>query len=455
MTLALPLLNNNVPISNAFKLLKSNFTPYKSIIMTCFFPLCRPTMKLRRGFFIKAAGVSFILATIAIALIHSNVLLPYRMSGDLSHIAKYMKNIRKHWHRTTPLVHSVTIVDSRKFILFSHALSMSSGPWHCTVNGTKIPGRRISQNSFEFKIPRRFTIQNTDTLSLQNSSGHILPSIAKWADRHGMKHLGYSNLSVCIVAIVKNEERQIEGFIEYHLRQGVQAIIVHDNNSSDNTISLSQKYKKVIVFDWPWPHTQQEAYIHGNVYIRGVCIWSILIDADEFIFPAAMVASLTVQIMFTSFPLWIKNKTLQPKNPEKVHQLCFDAKVMLSSRQIKWPNVSVPEAYINLFAFNKLGKCAVKPAKLIFTPNVHRFEVKGETFDLPRETAYMYHYSYQCWEYHITKWEKGRSASNLLDWDLKKLNRSNPTIAWTGPPGPLDTVFRDYYRKVQKWSLPK
>ena len=424
-------------------------------------------MRLRRRFFIKALlkalATLFFLAASARIAIHSDVnvefvkakqSLSYRTSGNLPDKGTYITNVKKNWHATSPLVHSVTTFDSDTFVLFSNALFRETGTWHCTVNGKQIPGKRGSHNSFQCKIPRKVTIKNTDVLSLQSPSGYTLPSIAKWADRHGLTSLGYSNLSACIVAIVKDEERQIESFIEYHLRQGVQAIIVHDNNSSDNTVSKLRKYKHVIVFDWPWPHTQQEAYIHGNLYIREACKWSILIDADEYIYPAAMVPSLTVQSMFASFPQWIKNKTVWPESPEKVHQLCFDAKVMGTSGRIKWPNVSVPEAYINLHRFNPTGKCAVQPAKLILTPDVHHFKVKGTTFYFPRETAYMLHYHWQCWEFHIRKWEKGRASHNA-DWDVRKLNKSKPTGTWTEKPGPLDTEFRDYCRKVQKWPLPE
>ena len=394
---------------------------------------------------------------------HNNATPPkaafYTVSGHVKLVDGYMRNVEKQTSRKKitlkQLVHTLSIIDSKRLILFSHGIPMHKKRIKCSINGKVVPTRRLAPNSFECHTAVR-AITNSDKLSLQTRSGTIVPSIAKWKDRFTMTNFGYSNLSLCIVTMVKDEEQQIETWIQYHLKQGVDVIVIYDNNSTDNTISIIKKYKQVIVIYWPWHKTQRESFAHGILYTRGACKWSLFNDVDEFIFPAGQDENLTVRGLITSFPNWIRNKTLLPKRSDAVNQLCFDYKHMGTSGRIKCPNLTVPEAYIHRQSIvPKWGKCAIRPDQVSeFKQGVHYFHVKGETFYVPPEYSHVVHYPYQCWEYYITKYKKGRAAFNVPDWDKRLLNKSLPDPAWRGKPGPLDTAFRDYYRKVAKWPIP-
>ena len=353
------------------------------------------------------------------------------------------------------LVHTMSIIDSRRFMLFSYGIPRHEKHIKCSINGKSVPSARLSPNSFQCHTAVR-AITNSDKLSLQTRSRTIFPSIAKWEDRFTMTNFAHSNLSLCIVTMVKDEEQRIEQWLQYHLKQGVEAFIIYDNNCTDNTVSVVKKYKQVIVIDWPWHKTQQESFVHGILYTRGACKWSLFIDVDEYVFPAAQDQNLTVQGMITSFPNWIRNKTLLPKDAEKVHQICFDYKHMETSNYIKCPNLPIPEVYINRGRIvNKWGKCAIRPDQVsVFTTGVHYFLVKGETFFVSHEYSLLVHYPSQCWEYYVTKYKKGRAAFNVPDLDIRLLNESRPGHLWRRKPGPVDTAFRDYYRKVVKWPLP-
>ena len=351
-----------------------------------------------------------------------------------------------------PLIHSVGIHDSKTFVLFSRAFEKGK-IIHCTVNRVKTPGKKIFTEAFQCDKPEN--ISGKDLLSVETPSGQILPSITIWDNRYGLKYLGYSNLSLCIVAMVKNEEERIEDWILYHLRQGVEILIIYDNNCTDRTVSVLQKYKEVIVIDWPWHKTQGEAFLHGMLYVKEVCTWALFNDVDEYVFPVANNASLTVQQMLSHFPYWMENKTLV-KESDKVSQICFETKVMGTSKYIKCPNLTIPEAYIHfdVWWYKIFGKCAIQPSQSLLWTMIHRFKVRGKTFVLPREYSHLVHYKYQCWEYYMTKWDKGRSG-RVRDWDKRKLNRSRPHKQWTKKAGPVDTAFRDYKRIVDQWLLAK
>ena len=385
---------------------------------------------------------------------------PHKVRDHVKLVDGYMRNVEKQTSRKKitlkQLVHSMSIIDSQRFILFSYGIPMQKKGIKCSINGKAVPTIRLAPNSFECHASVR-SITNRDKLSLQTRSHTIFPPITKWKDRFRMKNFGYSNLSLCIVTMVKDEEERIEQWLQYHLKQGVEAFIIYDNNCSDNTVSVIKKYKQVIVIDWPWHKTQQESFTHGILYTRGACKWSLFIDVDEYVFPAAQDQNLTVQGMISGFPNWIRNKTLLPENAEKVHQLCFDYKHMGTSNYIKCSNLPIPEAYINRGTIKtKLGKCAIRPDQVSkFKPGVHYFRVKGETFYVPHEYSLLVHYPSQCWEYYITKYKKGRAAYNVPDLDIRLLNESRPGHLWRRKPGPVDTAFRDYYRKVVKWPLPK
>ena len=385
--------------------------------------------------------------------------ISHQVSEQFKHRDEYMTTLEKQTSRKTitlkQLVHTTSIIDSERFMLFSYGIPTHEEGIKCSINGKVVPSRRLTPNSFECHTAVR-AITNTDKLSLQTRAGTIVPSIAKWKDRFTMTNFGYSNLSLCIVTMVKDEEERIEQWLQYHLKQGVEAFIIYDNNCSDNTVSVIKKYKQVIVIDWPWHKTQQDSFAHGILYTRGACKWSLFNDVDEYVFPAAQGQNRTVQGLISGFPNWIRNKSLLPEDAEKVHQICFDYKHMGTSNYIKCPNLPIPEAYINRGTIKtKLGKCAIRPDQVSdVKPGVHYFRVKGETFYVPHEDSFLIHYPSQCWEYYISKYKKGRAAFNVPDLDIQLLNESQPGPAWRAKPGPVDTAFRDYYRKVAKWPLP-
>ena len=351
----------------------------------------------------------------------------------------------------SPIVHTAMSLNRDKFILFTHDVPKGSGKYMCMVNDKRIQGEQIFLNTFECDKPKNGTLQNGDILSIQTSLCETLPSIAVWVNRSTMKDLGYSKMTLCIVTMVKDEEKEVEDWIRYHLRQGVEAFIFYDNNSSDNTITILRRYKQVIVIDWPWQNTQEDASLHGILYTRGTCLWSLYMDIDEFLFPVASHRNLTIQRFITGFPSWLKLYNLM-NDSTNIDQICFDRRAMGTSGYIKCPNLTVPEAYIHYIGWQRKGKCAIKPSEAAFMPAIHRFNVKGHTLIVSRSYLHIVHYSDQCWEHYIEKRKKGRSCNNP-NWKKPQPNKSAPEAKWK-QVGQVYTEFRDYCRKINQLPLP-
>ena len=93
--------------------------------------------------------------------------------------------------------------------------------------------------------------------------------------------------SIKIVATIlaKNEEDILDQMIQHHIQQGVSQFIVTDNNSTDSTRSIFEKYKEVveIINEPDSTHNQPQ---HVTRMARMACKlnpdWIVHLDADEF-----------------------------------------------------------------------------------------------------------------------------------------------------------------------------
>jgi hypothetical protein len=104
---------------------------------------------------------------------------------------------------------------------------------------------------------------------------------------------------LAIAAIVKNEENDLEEWIDFHTMVGCSQFYIYDNNSSDGTPEILNRYARSgLVTPIPWPDfmpwsalvlrctPQLPAYAHALASFGGRCRWMMFIDADEFVFPA-------------------------------------------------------------------------------------------------------------------------------------------------------------------------
>ena len=94
-------------------------------------------------------------------------------------------------------------------------------------------------------------------------------------------------MSVCLVAMFKNESHIIKEWITHYMKQGICRFLLIDNGSNDNYIDILQPYidKNVVelVID-PIKYSQSDCY---NKYYLDKCKlfqWVIVCDLDEFIY---------------------------------------------------------------------------------------------------------------------------------------------------------------------------
>ena len=117
----------------------------------------------------------------------------------------------------------------------------------------------------------------------QHSRRSELPTrIVPAADRDG----------IAIVAIVRDEERYIGEWRDYHMMLGVRALYIYDNGSSDRTCEVlrSGRWKEHITIV-PWRNfdsairIQNAAYNHAVANFGSRYRWIAFLDVDEFIVP--------------------------------------------------------------------------------------------------------------------------------------------------------------------------
>jgi hypothetical protein len=94
--------------------------------------------------------------------------------------------------------------------------------------------------------------------------------------------------SVSLCGIFKNEAKFLDEWIQFHLVVGIDHFYLYNNNSDDNYAEILKPYiEKGIVdlIDWPFSHSQMNAYQDCYNKHRDDTNWLTFIDVDEFICP--------------------------------------------------------------------------------------------------------------------------------------------------------------------------
>jgi glycosyltransferase involved in cell wall biosynthesis len=90
-------------------------------------------------------------------------------------------------------------------------------------------------------------------------------------------------LSICL--IVKNEEKYLPEWLEFHLLQGVDHFYIYDNDPSNPaTKAICDKYKEVTYIPFVGKVAQLNAYHHYLGIFGKQSKWTAFIDADEFLY---------------------------------------------------------------------------------------------------------------------------------------------------------------------------
>lgn len=93
-----------------------------------------------------------------------------------------------------------------------------------------------------------------------------------------------------IILLIKDENRYLKEWLDWHLALGFEHVYIYDNGEKDHVQDIVDLYaaemqQKVTVIDWTGHHThiQQDAYNHFLSNYKGDVRWGLFIDSDEFL----------------------------------------------------------------------------------------------------------------------------------------------------------------------------
>ncbi len=81
-------------------------------------------------------------------------------------------------------------------------------------------------------------------LGIKSAHKFIQKYLIKFSVRHlhGTRSTAFTQDGFVVLCLVKNGEDYIKTFIEYHLSLGPSRIVILDNGSTDETVSIAQRY---------------------------------------------------------------------------------------------------------------------------------------------------------------------------------------------------------------------
>jgi hypothetical protein len=259
---------------------------------------------------------------------------------------------------------------------------------------------------------------------------------------------------LCLVSVFKNESHILEEWIEHYIKQGVDHFFLTDNGSTDNYMTILDKY---ITSGTVSLNINPERYNHTghlNYYLDNIknYDWTIVCDLDEFIY---------ARKDFSKISDYLRNLN------ENVNQIHIPWKLFGSNGHIKQPDrvipnflkrLHCPSAFsINCKCINRtkniermdLHRCFLIDYSGLFTSDGnsigdgrHEFATISETV-LNNSQLHLNHYAIQSWEWFsaikMTRGDavgpggdnirnegyfKGYDHSGAFDDELKNLSSS-------------------------------
>jgi len=208
-----------------------------------------------------------------------------------------------------------------------------------------------------------------------------------------------------VAAIVKNEAPYIEEWICFHLLQGAEHFYIYDNDSTDNTYSILERYKEagIVTLEKLPGSAQQFPMIEKALKDHGhKTRWMAFIDCDEF--------------LHAESPLPQFLKEFESYSALAVHWFLYGSKQQVSKYDL----------VINKFSFrgpvNKHVKSIVQPSKTISRgKDSHTFYLKTPAvnenkIELPKNYAIKSHPSaarIRINHYHVKSYEEFLKRKSL------------------------------------------
>ena len=184
-----------------------------------------------------------------------------------------------------------------------------------------------------------------------------------------------------IASVIKDEGPYLEEWIEFHRLAGCEHFILYDNDSTDETVEILQKYiKSNTVTLIPWPRfcttysLQMLAYSHALHLMAGRTRWLCFIDLDEFLFPTETDDLRAALVAFENEPAvgvyWSLFGTSGHKSkPQGLVIENYTWRMPYPMEKVSAPNLELLHKEIGGLNF----KSIVQPARVVGTIDPHAF----------------------------------------------------------------------------------
>ena len=243
-----------------------------------------------------------------------------------------------------------------------------------------------------------------------------------------------------VLACAKDEADYLQEWIEYYKLMGVEKFYIYDNESSDNTKEVLQKYIDSGLVDYTFwkghkKGEQLHMYADGIKKIRGKTRWLAVVDIDEFIQPLNKNSVKDV--------LYDNNDKVQILSPWLIFgdswNDTFDASVKYAGSKL------VIERFNHRAEnFDSLFKCIVNP-DFVYALNPHSMRVFGKT-ELIYDIRTNHYFSKTKEEYINKKAKRG----DVMDCNSYKYNLAYFDIYNSNNNKVFDDSMKKYADKIKK-----
>jgi len=214
--------------------------------------------------------------------------------------------------------------------------------------------------------------------------------------------------SLCVACVFKNEEHIIDEFILHHLQHGVEHFYMINDMSTDNSVSVVEKYGSVVTLfhnDIVSSGVDRQKRMYEK-YLRQILPeteWLAIIDLDEFIFS----------------PDDIDIKKFLVGDALRVHWRVF------GSNQCFYQPLSVVSGFNKYRDPEKAKREGTHSYKTIFRSNhLLGFDVHAQVLDVPTEDSvnlFINHYQIQSQDFYINvKGTRGDAMNYYEHMNLKR-----------------------------------
>lgn len=233
-----------------------------------------------------------------------------------------------------------------------------------------------------------------------------------------------------IGAIFKNEEPYLDEWINHYLSRGVEHFYLINDQSTDNSVKVLQKYNNVTIFnvDEQINYYGRQKYFYNKFFnpLKGKLNWMLICDIDEYIWSPKRKDM---------------RETLEELNKETIKSFRIPMVLFGSNNHIKQPDsivknftrrVKVDEFYFNwvdkFYSYKTIFQIDEILEFDIHTPSVKSHSFREEMLNLNDHYLRCNHYRLQSKE----KWEKETiSKSDVNNFILKNPENFSPNLKYT------------------------